>query len=108
MSALTSAVEAVDATANRMIAASQECVGGFLFQGIHVSQTVQCYRHAIIRAVTGNRPAIVWNVIDGAALDRICERLAEAERAFEILRSKGHGKPGLLLHEVAALVPNAN
>jgi hypothetical protein len=68
-------------------------------------QTVHCYRHAIIRAVTGNRPAIVWNVTDGAALDRICERLAEAERAAEILQAKGYGKPGQLLQEVAAEVP---
>jgi hypothetical protein len=74
--------------------------------GYSMSITAPFYRHAIIRAVTGNRPAIVWNVTDGAALDRICERLAEAERAFEILRAKGHGRPGLLLHEVAALVPD--
>ena len=65
------------------------------------------YRHAIVRAVTGNRPAMVWHVIDGAALDRICERLVEAERAAEILQAKGYGKQGLLLHEVAALVPPA-
>jgi len=71
-----------------------------------MSQPVVCFRHAIIRAVTGNRPAIVWNVTDSAALNLICERLAEAERAFEILRAKGYGRPGLLLHEVAALVPD--
>jgi hypothetical protein len=65
-----------------------------------MSITAPFYRHAIIRAVTGNRPAIVWN--------RICERLAEAERALEILRAKGHGRPGLLLHEVAALVPGVS
>jgi hypothetical protein len=70
-----------------------------------VSQPVDCYRHAIIRAVTGNRSAIVWNVTDGAALDRICERLAESERAAEILQALGYGRPGMLLHEVAALVP---
>ena len=73
-----------------------------------MSQSVQCYRHAIIRAVTGNRPAIIWNVIDGTALNRICERLAEAERAAEMLQAKGYGGPGLLLHEVAALVPAAH
>jgi hypothetical protein len=71
-----------------------------------VSQPVDCYRLAIIRAVTGNRSPIVWSLTDGAALDRICERLAEAKRAFEILRAKGHGRSGLLLHEVAALVPD--
>jgi hypothetical protein len=73
-----------------------------------VSQPVDCYRHAIIRAVTGNRPAMIFHVVDETALRHICERLAEAERAFEILRAKGHGKSGLLLHEVAALVPNAS
>jgi len=65
------------------------------------------YRHLIVRAVTGGRPALVFSVTDGAALDRICERLVEAERAAEILQSLGYGKPGLLLHEVAALVPPA-
>ena len=73
-----------------------------------MGQVVDCCRHAIIRAVTGNRPAMVFHVVDETALRHICERLAEAERAFEILRAKGHGKSGLLLHEVAALVPNAD
>lgn len=65
-----------------------------------------CYRDQIIRAVTGNRPAMVWNVTDSAALARICERLVEAERAAEILLHKGYGKPGILLHEVVAGLPN--
>lgn len=66
-----------------------------------------CYRHRIIHIVTGNRPAMVFSVTDEAALMRICERLVEAERAAEILQHKGYGKPGagLLLHELAALVP---
>ena len=80
----------------------------FLFKGIPVSQPVVSYRHAIIRAVTGNRPAMVFHVVDETALRSICDRLAESERAFEILRSKGYGKSGQLLHEVAALVPNAS
>lgn len=66
------------------------------------------YRHLIVRAVTGNRPAIVFHVTDGTALDRICQRLVEVERAAEILQSLGYGKPGMLLHEVAALVPPAS
>lgn len=65
------------------------------------------YRHLMVRAVTGGRPALVYNATDGAAIDRLCERLVDAERAFEILQAKGYGKPGLLLHEVAALVPPA-
>jgi len=81
--------------------------GGFSFQGAPVSQPVVSYRHAIIRAVTGGRPAMVFHVVDETALRNICERLAESERAFEILRAKGYGRPGLLLQEVAALVPDA-
>lgn len=71
-------------------------------------QTVQCFHHAIILAVTGNRPAIVWKVIDNAALNRVCERVAEAERTAEILPAKGYGKPGQLLHDVATQVPAAH
>lgn len=72
-----------------------------------MSLATTCYRDQIVRAVTGNRPAMVWRVLDGAALARICDRLAEAERAAAILRAKGYGEPGLPLHEVAALVPPA-
>lgn len=72
-----------------------------------MSMAAMHYRHLMVRAVTGNRPALVFHVTDGAAIDRLCERLVDAERAFEILRAKGYGKPGLLLHEVAALVPAA-
>lgn len=53
-----------------------------------MSMTKTHYCHVIVRAVTGNRPAMVWRVIDGAAPDRICERLVEAERAAEILRAR--------------------
>lgn len=72
-----------------------------------MSMAATHYRHLIVRAVTGNRPALVFRVTDGAALDRICDRLVDDECAFEILRAKGYGKPGMLLHEVAALVPPA-
>lgn len=70
-------------------------------------EELDCYRHRIIHIVTGNRPAMVFNVTDNTALMRICERLVEAERAAEILQHKGYGKPGagLRLDEVAALVP---
>lgn len=66
----------------------------------------QIYRHVIVRAVTGGRPALVFNVIDGIALDRICERLVESDRAAAILRAKGYGQAFLSLDEVAALVPD--
>lgn len=69
---------------------------------------IACYRDQIIRAVTGNKPAMVFHVVDETALRHICERLVEDERAFEILRAKGYGAPGMRLHEVAALVPGAS
>jgi hypothetical protein len=71
------------------------------------SLPLDCYRHRIIHIVTGNRPAMVFSVTDSAALQRICERLVEAERAAEILQHKGYGRPGtgMALDEVAALVP---
>jgi hypothetical protein len=72
-----------------------------------MSMPVEVYRDQIIRAVTGNQPAMVFHVTDETALRRLSERLAESERAFEIVRAKGYGRPGLLLQEVAALVPNA-
>jgi hypothetical protein len=71
-----------------------------------MSQPVDCYRDAIIRAVTGNRPAMVFHVVDETALRRICERLAESERAHALIRAKGYGSTGMLLDELAALVPS--
>ena len=64
------------------------------------------YRDQIIRAVTGNKPAMVFRVVDNTKLAAICDHLVDAEKAFSVLRAKGHGKPGMLLSEVAALVAN--
>lgn len=72
-----------------------------------MSMAARHYRHLMVRAVTGNRPALVFHVTDAAAIDSLCDRLVDDERAFEILRAKGYGKPGMLLSEVAALVPAA-
>lgn len=66
---------------------------------------LRCYGDEIIRVVTGAHPAIHYTAADTAALERICGRLVDACRAAEILQAKGYGKPGLRLHEVAALVP---
>lgn len=63
------------------------------------------FRDQIVRAVTGGQPAMVFHVVKEAALGDICDRLVEAEQALSVLRAKGYGKPGMLLHEVAALVP---
>jgi hypothetical protein len=72
-----------------------------------VTTSAEAFRFQIIRAVTGDQPAMVFTVADDAALTRLCDRLAEAERAAEILLHKGYLKPGGMkpLHEVAALVP---
>lgn len=64
------------------------------------------FRDLIVRAVTGNRPAMVFSVVNETALGDVCDRLVDAEKAFSILRAKGYGRPEMLLHEVAALVPN--
>lgn len=63
------------------------------------------YRDQIIRAVTGNKPAMVFHVVNETALRDFCLRLVEAERALSVLRARGWGSPGMTLHEVAALVP---
>lgn len=76
----------------------------FLFDVV-MSMPIECCRDQIIQAVSGNKPAMVFHVVDEAALQRICQRVVEDERASEILKAKSYGKPGLLLHEAAALVP---
>lgn len=73
-----------------------------------MSMPTECYRDQIIRAVTGNKPAMVFHVVDETALRRLSERLSEAERAATILQAKGYGADGLLLDEVAARVPAAH
>jgi hypothetical protein len=70
-----------------------------------VVDTELVYRDQIIRAVTGNKPAMVFHVTNETALMDFCRRLAEAERALSVLRARGWGSPGMQLHEVAALVP---
>lgn len=70
-----------------------------------MTMPIACYRDQVIRAVTGNQPAMVFHVVDETALLRLCERLVESERAHSLLRAKGYGKAGLLLDELAALVP---
>jgi hypothetical protein len=76
--------------------------------GAAMSIPVEVYRDQIIRAVTGNKPAMVFHVVDETALRRLCERLSESERAASILQAKGYGASGLLLDEVAARVPAAH
>ena len=70
-----------------------------------MSMPIVCYRDQIIRAVTGGKPAMVFHVVDETALLRLCERLVESERAHSLLRAKGYGSTGMLLDELAVLVP---
>lgn len=63
------------------------------------------YRDRIIHAVTGGNPAMVFHVANNTALSDICTRLVQAETALTTLRAKGYGSSGMLLHEVAATVP---
>ena len=71
-----------------------------------MSMPVEVYRDQIIRAVTGNQPAMVFHVTDETALRRLSERLAESERAHALIRAKGYGSMGMLLDELAATIPN--
>ena len=62
-------------------------------RGVHrelrVSQQVDCYRHASIHAFTGNRPAMVFHIVDETVLRHICQHLGEVERALKIMLAKG-------------------
>jgi hypothetical protein len=69
-----------------------------------MSGPVDAYRAQIIRAVVGRKPIAVEDI---AALDRICQRLVEAEEAHEILRSLGYGKAWDSVAELAQLVPHS-
>lgn len=44
---------------------------------------------------------------DNELLDSLTRRFNEAERAHEILRSKGYGAPGMSIEFCASLVPDA-
>jgi hypothetical protein len=65
------------------------------------------YRHQLIRAVLGTRPAILAKEADTAALDRLCQRLVDAEVAIHLLCSNGCGMPSHALPDlVRALLNN--
>lgn len=69
-----------------------------------MSPEAEIYRGAVIRAVSGRHGA-PYTEYDAFALEDICEQLARAERANEILRHRGYGTAGTQVHEAAALVP---
>lgn len=63
------------------------------------------YRDQMIRAVLGTRPAMLAKEADTAALDRLCQRLVEAEVAIGVLCAKGYGSPCQSLSSLARAVP---
>lgn len=66
--------------------------------------TAYILRKQIVRAVVGRK---VVAIEDESALDRICQRLAEAEQAHEILKALGYGQPWNSIDELAQMVPHA-
>jgi len=68
---------------------------------------VTIYRDHIIRTVFGKRPAMAFKEFDTDALNRLCERLADAEDAKRIMRNKGYGQPWESLVDLARLLPDA-
>lgn len=64
------------------------------------------YRDRIVRAVVGTRPAILAVTADTAALDRLCQRLADAEEAIQLLCAKGYGLPSQSLPELVRALPD--
>ena len=65
------------------------------------------YRDRIMRAVVGTRPAILAKEADTAALDRICQGLADAEEAKQLLCAKGYGFPSQSLADLVRRLPRA-
>jgi phosphoribosyl-ATP pyrophosphohydrolase len=58
----------------------------------------------VVYAVVGKKPVAVEDI---DALDRICQRLVEAEEAHEILHALGYGKRWNTLAELAQMVPHS-
>lgn len=69
-----------------------------------MSGPIDAYRARIIHAVAGREVIVVEDI---AALDRICQRLVEAEEVHEILRALGYGKSWNSIVELAQMVPHS-
>ena len=70
-----------------------------------MSPEAAAYRGVLIRAITGQRPAIVFDVADDAKLNALCEQLARTEKAVALLVQKGWCQPGDPLDVVVAALP---
>ena len=62
------------------------------------------YRGRIIRIVVSDRPAVTYPVNQEAALDDLCELLADCAEAKRLLRANGHGKVGMSVLELVQLL----
>jgi hypothetical protein len=58
------------------------------------------YRDQMVRAVLGDRPAVLAKEADTAALARFAQRLADAEEAIQLLCANGCGVPAQALPEL--------
>lgn len=67
-----------------------------------MNDIARIYYDQIVRAVIGKSTCVI---ADAAALERICEHLADCEEAGEIMTVKGWRKPGMSPVEVAKAVP---
>ncbi len=67
-----------------------------------MSPEAEIYRGLLVRAITGQRPAIVVTVDDPTRLEQLCETLARAERVAEMLHVHGFGPRGMDIEQVVA------
>lgn len=65
----------------------------------------EIYRHQLVRSTLGMRPAIIAEPADSTALDRFCQRLADADEAIQMLCAKGYGVPSQSLADLVRRVP---
>jgi hypothetical protein len=70
-----------------------------------MSPEAEAYRGVLIRAITGQRPAMVFSVADDTKLNALCEQLARAEKVADLLVQKGWSKPGDRIDVIAAALP---
>jgi hypothetical protein len=63
----------------------------------HVSDML---RHQLIRAVTGEHPAVLVKEADPVALNCLCHRLADAAEAARLLCANGYGWPAQSLTDM--------
>lgn len=65
------------------------------------------YRDQMVRSVLGTRPAMQAESADTALLDKLAQRLAEAEAGMEMMRAKGYGPRGMGLLDMIKALPEA-